>query len=237
MSHPIEYQMVDDVAVIGMDDGKVNALGSTTLPALMDALSRAEDEARALVEARQAAEAGRFSAGFNLKELTASVDSAKALLGAGGDFFLKLFTLRLPTVVACTGHALAGGAIVLMCADRRIGVAGDFKIGLNEVALGMPVPSLATELVRERLVASAWIEATAHARIYSPIEAEQVGYLDEVVAPDALMDRALEAASALARLNPAAYAATKRNLHRGVVERIKASVHDLIALSAVAAKA
>lgn len=230
---PISYRLEGNVAVIGMDDGKVNALGSATLPSLMAALNRAETEARAvLLHGRP----GRFSAGFDLKELTASVDSARALLGAGGEFFVKLLTLRRPTVVACTGHALAGGAITLMCADVRFGVDGDFKIGLNEVALGMPVPSLATELVRERLLASDWIRATTHAHVYDPVDAERVGFLDHVVAADALMDRALDAATQLAKLSSAAYAATKSNLHRGLLQRIEASVHDLIALAEVAAK-
>lgn len=233
MSEPISYALRDAVAVIGMDDGKVNALGAETIPALMAALDRAEGEARAVVLHGRP---GRFSAGFDLKALTASVDSARALLEAGGEFFLRLLALRRPTVLACTGHALAGGAILLMCADTRIGVAGDFKIGLNEVAIGMPVPSLATALVRERLVPGAWVEATAQARVYSPVEAQQVGYLDEVVEAPALMSTALERAAHLARLNAAAYAATKATLRGDLVARIRSSVQDLVALSEVAGR-
>ena len=94
---------------------------------------------------------GRFSAGFDLATMTASAESMRGLVAAGGRFVARLLAEPLPVVAVCTGHALAAGALVLLAADHRIGVAGEFKIGLNEVAIGMALPVWAVELARYRM--------------------------------------------------------------------------------------
>ncbi len=83
--------------------------------------------------------------------MTAGPESMRSLVAAGGRFVAKLLLEPLPVVAACTGHALAAGALVLLAADHRIGAAGDWKIGLNEVAIGMPLPVWAVELARYRM--------------------------------------------------------------------------------------
>ena len=89
---------------------------------------------------------------------------------------------RFRSSFACTGHALAGGALVVLTGDYRIGASGEFKIGLNEVTIGMPVPVLAMELARDRLATSELVRATLLAQIYNPEGAVRAGYLDAVVA-------------------------------------------------------
>ena len=96
----------------------------------------------------------------------------------------------LPLVIACTGHALAGGALVVLTGDVRICAAGAFRIGLNEVSIGLPVPVLAMELARDRLSKRALSNATLLAQIYNPVEAHAAGYLDEVVAAGEYIARA-----------------------------------------------
>ena len=87
-------------------------------------------------------------------------------------------------MIADTGHALAMGAILLFTSDVRIGAEGTFKIGLNEVAIGMPVPLFAVELGRDRLTPTAFTAAINHATVYDPAGAAAAGFLDQVVAPD-----------------------------------------------------
>src|SRR5688572_10419038 len=162
-----------------MDDGKANALSDVMIPALLEALARAEKEASAIVLlGRQ----DRFCAGFDMKVMMSTPEAARDLLKNGAALLMKLYASRVPLVVGCTGHALAGGALVLLTGDLRIGGAGAYRIGLNEVQIGLPVPILAMELARARLHPTELTRATLGAHIYGPEDARAAGYLDEVVA-------------------------------------------------------
>src|SRR6185369_13460742 len=129
---------------------------------------RAEKEAQAIVLSGRP---DRFCAGFDLKVMMSGPENATALLVRGSDLLMKLYGASIPLVIACTGHALAGGALVLLTGDVRIGAAGAFRIGLNEVSIGMPVPVLAMELARDRLSPTDLACATLMAQIYTPEEA------------------------------------------------------------------
>ena len=128
----------------------------------------------------------------------AAPDAVRALVKEGALLTMRVYEFERPVVIACTGHALAAGAILLMAADVRIGSAGPFKIGLNEVAIGMPIPIFAAELARDRLSRRHVTAATALATIYDPQGALDAGYFDGVVEPDGVVDAALERAAALA---------------------------------------
>src|SRR4051812_25286298 len=151
-----------------MDDGKANALSDDMITSLLDALVRAEKEADAIVLLGRP---DRFCAGFDLKIMMSGPENAKALLRRGSDLLLKLYGVPIPLVIGCTGHALAGGALVLLTGDARIGASGAFRIGLNEVSIGMPVPVMAMELARDRIPNTELARATLFAQIYGPEEA------------------------------------------------------------------
>ncbi len=217
MSELIQYRLDGDVAVITLDDGKANALSPDSLAALDAALERAESEARAVLLAGRP---GRFSAGFDLKIMLSGADPARTLLGQGAKVFMRLYGLPMPLVVACTGHALAGGCLTMLCGDLRIGIQGPFKLGMNEVAIGMPLPILAVELVRERVAVEYLDQATLFARIFNPSEALAAGMLTHVVEPEALMETAMEQARALAQLDTSAYAESKSRLRRATIDYV-----------------
>ena len=223
----LNYSVDDDVALLHFDDGKANAVGFDFVAAMNDGLDRASSDARALVIAGMP---GRFSAGFDLNVFRdGDADTAARLRHAGGEMLLRLFTHPQPVVVACTGHALAAGALILLTADTRLGAEGDFKIGLNEVAIGMALPHFAAEIARARLSKRHFARATTHAEIYTPDAAVDAGYLDEVAPPDRLAETAFAHAARLARLDPRAFAATKRALHAGFVSEIRVRLADDLA--------
>src|SRR5437867_3501766 len=114
----IEFQLADKVAVARMDDGKANALSYEMIDALLGALDRAEAEASALVLTGRPE---RFCAGFDLRIMMSGMEHATKLLTRGLDVLLRLYSTPLPLVIACTGHALAGGALVVLTGDVRIG--------------------------------------------------------------------------------------------------------------------
>jgi len=216
---PVTYHLENTLAVIQMDDGKANALSRSVIDALIAALARAEQEASAVVLAGRAE---RFCAGFDLRVLGSSRAAATELLLAGSDLLIKLYRATIPLVIACTGHALAGGALIVLTGDYRVGAAGQFKIGLNEAAIGMPVPVLAMELARDRLLPTELAHATLQAKIYNPEQAVIAGYLDVVVPADQALARAKQEATRLGALSRNAFRATKARLRDRTIDYIVA---------------
>jgi enoyl-CoA hydratase len=226
----VHYQLEGTTAVVQMDDGKANALSDVMIAQLGKALALAESEAHAVVLAGRP---DRFCAGFDLKVMMSSPEAATALVRSGADLLMRLYGSPLPIVAACTGHAVAGGALVLLSSDVRIGAAGAFRIGLNEVSIGLPVPRLAMELARDRLARTELGRATLGARMYTPEEAARVGFLDEVTAASEVLARAREEAARLGAYSRMAYRGTKRRLRRATIDHILSSLEeDLRAVAA-----
>jgi enoyl-CoA hydratase len=214
---PVTYALEEQVAVITFDDGKANAYTHEALRSLSEALDRAHaEEARAVLLAGRP---GRFSAGFDLATMTAGPGPMRELVAAGARFLARLFLEPRPVVAACTGHALAAGALVLLAADHRIGAAGGFKIGLNEVAIGLAMPVFGVELARYRMPPSA-LDHVILGETGGPEEACAAGFLDRVVAPEDLLAAAFSAAAGFAALQPAAVAGTKTRARGAVARRM-----------------
>ena len=206
MADAVQYELQDTVACIGIDDGKANALSHEVIEALHASLDRAEKEAQAVLLVGRP---GRFSAGFDLGTMRAGPEAVRGLVTAGAELLLRLYTYPRPVVAACTGHALAAGALVLLASDLRVGARGDTKIGLNEVAIGMGLPIFAVEFARDRLSKRHFQRATAQAELYAPDAAVDAGYLDQVVEPDTLVDTARAEAARLAQLSESAFTLTR----------------------------
>jgi enoyl-CoA hydratase len=132
-----------------------------------------------------------------------------------------VFSFPTPVVAACTGHALAAGALMLLAADVRIGAEGPFKVGLNEVAIGMGLPHFAIELARYRMPPSAFDTALL-GRTFDPAGAVAAGYLDRVVGADELLTAAGAEAAELSALTRGAVAHSKRLARQALVEEIQA---------------
>jgi enoyl-CoA hydratase len=221
---PVRYSLEDGLAVITLDDGRANALSHAVLDGLESSLDQAEkDEAAAIV---MTGRPGRFCAGFDLSVMTAGPRECRGMVEKGAHVFLRMVESERPIVVACTGHALAGGAVWLSCVDWRIGADVDAKIGLNEVAIGMPLPIFAVEMARARLSARHFLAATAHAQVYAPREAVEAGWLDGVAAPENLRADAKKKAAALGALRNPAYTLTKRTALRATVRLIRDTLEE-----------
>lgn len=223
MSDSVRYEKNGEIASLALDDGKANALGPALLSELDAALDRAEKEAQALVLTGRA---GRFSAGFDLSVLGGGGAAGRALVQQGAELGLRLAEFPKPVVAACNGHALAMGAVLLLCADFRVGVRGAFKIGLNEVAIGMTLPHFAQELARARLSKRHLMRAAVHAEIYAPDDAVDAGFLDETVEAEALAATTRAHAERLAGLHPQSFIATRRRILAGTLAGIRGELSD-----------
>jgi enoyl-CoA hydratase len=144
----------------------------------------------------------------------------RELVMAGGRFVARLLLEPMPVVAASTGHALAMGALVLLACDHRLGASGDWKIGLNEVAIGMPLPRWAVELGSYRIAPAEREWRMVLGQVGSPEEAVTAGFLDRVVPAERLLEEARAVASRLAELRSGAVAGTKIRLRSALVDRM-----------------
>ena len=223
MSDALSYELDGAVALIRLDDGKANALSPQRVAVLGDLVTRAEKEAAALVIAGRD---GMFCAGFDLATMREGGEATRALVTAGAELLARLYVSSIPTVAACTGHGLAAGSLMLLACDVRVGARGDFKLGLNEVAIGMPLPIFAVTFARERLSKRHFTRATILAEIYDPEGAVDAGFLDQMADPATVVDQATAEARRLAEMPTEAIGATKRTAREAAARHILDTLAD-----------
>jgi enoyl-CoA hydratase/carnithine racemase len=160
-----------------------------------------------------------FSAGLDVPVLL-RLDRA-AMSAFLVEFFALMRALaasRVPVVAAITGHAPAGGAVLSIFCDHRVMADGDFRIGLNEVRVGLSLPRVihtALELVVGPRQAA---RLGTGGLLVSASEALAVGLVDELVPAEGVVERALEVARDLLALPPRAMATTRELTRRPLVE-------------------
>jgi len=229
MTSLANYRREDSIGVVTLDDGKRNALSPQMLAAINAALDQAEQHQVPLVVAGRE---GTFSAGFDLGVLMNGGGDATAMLRAGFELGERLLRFPTPVVIACTGHGLAMGSFLLLAADYRIGAGGPFKIGANEVAIGITMPYFAIEICRQRLSPAHFHRAVITAEIYSPEAAVDAGFLDRVVPAGEVVAAAREVAAQFAKLNLSAHAATKLRAREHTLRAIRTAIEaDIAALA------
>lgn len=227
---PLTVTIEDDVAVVRLDDGKVNVVSHRLIELVHAALDQATADARAVAFIGRE---GKLSAGFDLTEMTAGIERTQALVGAGGRLLMRIFGHPQPVVVAVTGHALAAGALLVLSCDSRIAGDGPAKIGLNETAIGMGLPRYAVELAQARLAPAHLTRAAVQAEIYDPAGAVEAGYVDRVVPAAACAATAIAEARRLGELRTSAYSHTKLALRQGIIDRVLAGIDaDMASLTA-----
>ncbi|MCV2886378.1 crotonase/enoyl-CoA hydratase family protein [Aestuariibacter sp. AA17] len=217
MSQLVDLNLSEKVAVITLQNGKVNAISHALLDELNAALDKVEEAGVVLVIKGQA---GMFSAGYDLATMKESPEAAKKLVQRGSSLTLRLLAFPTPVIAACTGHAVAKGAFILLASDYRLGVDGDFKIGLNEVAIGMTMHHAGIELAKGRLAPVYFNRSVLCAEMYSPEHAVDAGFLDRIVPAEA-MDVAIEQiVNFMSQLNMKAHHQTKLKARKPLLESL-----------------
>jgi enoyl-CoA hydratase len=216
----IEREDVDGVAVVRMATGKVNALDLDLVQAITATFI---DLDASPVRGIVLTGAGRaFSAGVDLwRVVDGGADYVRAFLPALADCFETVFGTGKPVVAAVNGHAIAGGCILTCCCDRRIMASGTGRIGVTELAVGVAFPVSALEILTFALGGERARSAVLGAETFEPDAAVHNGLIDEVVAPDQLIARAVAAAIRLADEIPAdTFRLTKRQLRADATDRL-----------------
>jgi enoyl-CoA hydratase len=214
----IETAEVDGVLVATMDDGKVNALSMEVIDGLRSAVRLASGRGQPLVITGRD---GCYSAGFDLALINGGDTGLfTATFAQGGLLYREIVEAPIPVVASCTGHALAGGALLLLSADYRIGRVGSYRLGLNELRIGMALPTFAVVMATHRLERRYLTAATMFAEIVPPERAVSMGYLDEIVEDP--RSRACSFAAELAALPKEPFATTKRRIRRALQQELAA---------------
>jgi enoyl-CoA hydratase len=223
MNTPVDVEISDGIARLTLNSGKVNELSMETF----DALNAALDQAAALgAVVILTGQPGVFSGGYDLKVMRSGPEAAADLVTAGSSFSRRLLSHPHPVIAACSGHAIANGAFILLSTDYRLGVDGDFKIGLNETAIGMTMHQVGIELARARLTPSAFNRAVLNAEMFGPTAAVAAGFLDRVVSVDALTDASTEVAKEMLKLNLVAHRHTKLKARKPLLDALDAAIKN-----------
>lgn len=217
-SCPLTYELTDSIATITMDDGKANVMSMAMLEALAGAFDRAESDGAVVVLAGRD---GMFSGGYDVAMFTRSPAEVATTVRTGGELIERMLSFPLPIVAACTGHAIAQGAFTLLGADVRVGCTGRWRIGLNEVTIGMTIPHYGVEAARHRLTPPWFDRVTLTGALFSPDEALAAGFLDRLVEPAEIRAEARAEAEQLTALDMTAHAATKQRVRAGVLAAIR----------------
>jgi enoyl-CoA hydratase len=218
MTTAVTYALTDGVAIITMDDGKANAMSLAVQQGIHAALDQAEQDGAPVILTGRA---GILSAGFDLKTLAAGGQGAIEMLNGGIELAIRLLSFPNPVVIACPGHAIAMGVFVLLSADYRIGIKGNYRYTANEVAIGMTMPFSTIEILRQRVTPAALTRSVLLAEVFTPNNAVETGFLDLVVEEAELMPTAMTFAKSTSALNAGAHAASKKRLRADVLAAIR----------------
>ncbi|HAL84527.1 MAG TPA: crotonase/enoyl-CoA hydratase family protein [Rhodobiaceae bacterium] len=221
MSEFTKVEIEDGIATITLDDGKANALGFTMIEHINKALDEAEAAADVIV---MTGREGVMTAGFDLKVMRNEPDRVMDLVTQGGQMLVRIFASPKPVLLASTGHGIAAGALLMLSGDYRISMAGDFKYGLNESAIGMVLPPYGMDLARFKLNQKFLDMAVVGADLYGPEMASQIGYTDEVAAADKFAARVREKAEYFKTLDAKAYAGNKRHIRQALADKMAADL-------------
>jgi enoyl-CoA hydratase len=210
------------LAVVRIEHPPANALNPELLAELESLRAElADDPPGAVVIAGR----GRFfSAGVDLKLVpTMSRDEQRAMVDGINQLVLGWYCFPRPVVAAVTGHAIAGGMVIALCADYRVG-ASEGKLGLTELRAGVPYPVAAIRLVQAELAGPAARALALRAHLVEPEEALRLGLVDELAGPGEVLERACDLAEEMASFGGQAYGRTKRELRGETLRAIEEAV-------------
>ena len=220
MADLVTYEQADGVVHIHMDDGKVNVMSAAMLDALHVAFDRAATDGAAAVVL-----SGRshvFSAGFDLKVLQGGAAAeVYAMLRAGAELALKILAFPAPVITVTEGHAYPMGAFLMLAADMRLGAEGDWRVGLNEVRIGIAPPRFAVEVARQRLVPAYFSRTAVTGEMFGPAEAKAAGFIDQLVARQGLPAAVKQAVETALSLHPASHRLAKQRARGEVIARMR----------------
>jgi 3,2-trans-enoyl-CoA isomerase len=206
---------------IQLDRGTANPIDRTMVTDLRAAIQHLQDSPE-LQGALLTGKPGFFSAGLDVLALYAYDEAEMAAFW--GEFSALIYELAAcpkPIVAAISGHSPAGGCVLALCCDARLMAEGNYKIGLNEVPVGIVVPESIYHLYAQTVGQRQAYQFLMAGKMLTPTEALQAGLVDQVVPLDTLEAAASEHLAHYLKLDAATWQGTKRNLRRPLLEQLR----------------
>jgi enoyl-CoA hydratase len=221
----IEIEKRGEVAVFRMEHGKANVFDLEFCEAITSQLEElSQSSLRAMVITGQ----GRiFSAGVDLPRVVdGGLPYLRSFLPALKKTFQTLFCFPKAVVAAINGHAIAGGCVLACAADHRLMASQSGQIGVPELLVGVPFPTLALEIIRLVAAPTHFRTVLYRGATFSPEEAQEKGLVDATVEPEKLLDEAVAVAETLAAVPAEVFAITKRQICDPVMKRIRGDANQ-----------
>lgn len=212
-------ERIKDIEFLRMQYGAANAMDlKFSIEFTKTVRELAKSSSRAIV---LTAPGKIFCAGVDLPQILAGgKEYVRQFLPALDEMFETLFFCHKPVVAAVNGHAIAGGCVLACAADRRLMVDGNALIGVPELRVGVPFPTVAMEIMRSRTNPDFYAEVTLGGATWTAGDARQRGLVDEVVDSEQLLSAALATAESLALIRPEVYSFSKHQIRQSVREAI-----------------
>lgn len=223
MNPLINYQFDNGIATVQLNNGKVNAISPELIQQFNQCLDQAEQDKAIVIITGQP---GILSGGYDLKVMLSGPANAINLVAQGSALTRRMLAHPQPIIIACSGHAIAKGAFLLLAADYRIATAGDFSIALNEVEIGMTMHQAGIVLAQDRLTPAAFQRAVNNAERFTPETAVSAGFIDRVVSAEELINTAQTVAETMKKLNMRAHHQTKLKVRQQLLQKLDAAIEQ-----------
>ncbi len=214
------------IAQVRLDRPPANAMEPDFLHEIADCFDALDgnDDVKAIILTGT----GRvFSAGVDLKQLAGlDIPAQDRLVLAINRMCASVYGTLKPVIGALNGHAIAGGLVLALACDYRVAAAGGSQFGLAEVRVGVPFPEAPFAVVEEQLPRAALRQLIQFGDPVDVGTAQAMGVIDEIVAPDELMARALEKAQASLAIPSQGYAEIKNQQRGAAIEKMRNLVKE-----------
>ena len=219
----LTYNFKDGVAILALDDGKANALGTQSWAELNEAFDMAEkDDAIVILTGRD----GVMSGGFDLKEMGTGPQDALELTSKGSKFARRIMAHPRPVIMAATGHTIAMGAFLALACDYSMIKAGSFKVGLNETLIGMTMHNFGIAMGRHHITKAHFNRCVINGEIFDPKGAVHAGFFDRVV-PEEQWPMAIPMAGQMfGQVNAKAFRETKLRSRKEIFAILDQAIED-----------
>jgi len=221
----INFHIENDIATIELNDGKANVMSLAMTTEIIEALDEAIENAKVTI---LKGAGKRFSAGFDLTVFKeGSKQEQNEMSISGFNMLYRLYSHPQPLIAVCNGHAIGLGAFLLLCSDTRIGVSGDYKIGLPETAIGMPFTPVLMSLLRQQVTPTSITAAALQSHRQNPEQAIESNFLDKVVDAKDIEATIQTLAAQLMQLPTKQYAENKLIIRAEALAEMKADLESL----------
>src|SRR6267154_2256174 len=221
MKH-FKIEQHENVQVWTMSNPPMNYMTAPMTEELTELIGRVEDDANTRAIILTGGIDGKFITHYSVDELAAMAADPAACaqqfpaLSAGFHRMLDRIMLMPKAVIAAiNGDCMGGGYELSLACDFRLAADGPYQIGLPEAVLGILPGGSGTQRLPRLIGRGKALEVMLFGNVYSPRDAERMGMVNRVLAPDTLMAFAMGWARTLAKRPPRSVAAIKRAVYLG----------------------